>query len=87
MRKILVYWKLFLEAPILRSDLLTESHNLMLCVLGQSNLKDRKVKVEHQNITDCRVEYALSDEIGSVGFQLVLVERLFSKDWTGWIVY
>ena len=72
---------------MLRKDLLTESHKLMMFVLDYSNLKDRYSKLEHQNITDCRIENALSDEIGSVGFQLVLVERLFSKDWTGWIVY
>ena len=70
----MVYLKASLEAPILRIDLLIESHNLMLCVLGQSNLKDRKVKVEHQNITNCRVGNALSDEIGCSQIGLVVLE-------------
>ena len=83
----MVYLKLFDGTPIWRNVLLTEIHNLKVFVLCQSNLKDTTFNEEHQNITDWGVEYALSDEIGSVGIQLVFVERLFSKDWTGWIVY
>ena len=69
----MVYVKDFDEIPILRNDLLTESHNLMMFVLGQSNLKDTTVNVEHQNITDCRVDNALSDEIGCSQIGLVVL--------------
>ena len=70
----MVYLKLFDRTPILRNDFLTESHNLKLFVFDQSNVKDRYSKLEHQNITNCRVGNALSDEIGCSQIGLVVLE-------------
>ena len=61
---MVVYLRLFVDTPILRNDFLTESHNLKLFVLDQSNVKDTTVNEENQNITKCRVGNALSDKIG-----------------------